>query len=170
MRPVTVWSTHAEKYSAEADVRAVRGRAPALVESAARDRGLGMIPGDRLAAVECLAESNARRNEELASPRRDAAQLAIPDDVRDSLPALATRAAHLGEHRAERVRAGGIVRSTAEKPDAVVAQRHHQAALLVIEFGVPKELEAAAVGVQRGGRRVPGTHVQVMHLQHEFPL
>ena len=134
-----------EAHRRGADVRAVRGRAPALVESAARDRGLGMIPGDRLAAVECLAESNARRSEELASPRRDAAQLAIPDDVRDSLPALATRAAHLGEHRAERVWAGGIVRSAAEKPDAVVAQRHHEAALLVIEFGVPKELKAAAV-------------------------
>jgi hypothetical protein len=30
-----------------ADVRAVRGRAPALVESAARDRGLGVVSGDQ---------------------------------------------------------------------------------------------------------------------------
>ena len=107
-----------------------------------------------------------RRGEEFATPHRNAAELAVPEDVRYGLPTLAARAPHLIEHRAERVRTSGVIRSTSEEPDAVVTQRHHEAALLVVEFGMPQELEAAAVGVQRGGRRVLGAHVQVMHLQH----
>ena len=62
------------------NVKAVRSRAPALVESTARDRRLGVVSGDRLAAIKGLAEGDARRSKELASPRRDAEELAVPDD------------------------------------------------------------------------------------------
>ena len=82
------------------DVRAVRGWAPALLESAAHDRRLSVVPRNRLTAIKGLAEGDARRSKELTSPSCDAAELAIPEDVRDGLPALAARATHLSEHAA----------------------------------------------------------------------
>ena len=141
-----------------------------MLEGTTHDRRLGVVPRYWLAAVEGLAKGNARGGEEFAAPRRNAAELAIPEDVRYGLPTLAARATHLSEHRAERVRTRGVIRSASEEPDAIVAQRHHEAALLVVEFGMPQELEAAAVGVQRGGRRVLSAHVQVVYLQHELAL
>jgi hypothetical protein len=123
-----------------------------------------VISRDWLAAIEGLAKGSARGDEEFATSHRDAAKLAVPEDVRDGLPTFAAGATHLGEHRPERVRASDVIRSASEEPDAVVTQRHHEAALLVVKFGMPKELEAAAVGVQRGGRRILVTHVQVVYL------
>ena len=110
-----------------------------MLEGTTHNRRLGVISRDWLAAIEGLAKGNARGGEEFATPRRNAAELAVPEDVRYSLPALAAGATHLGEHRAKRVRASDVIRSTSEEPNAVVTQRHHKAALLVVKFGMPQE-------------------------------
>jgi hypothetical protein len=140
-----------------------------VLEGAAHDRGNGMIPGYRLAAVEGFAEGGAGWGEKRASPRDNAAEFTLPHHVRGRLPPLATGAPHLGEHGTEGERASGAERAAAQELPSVVAEGHHGAAQLVVELGLPEELEVALArklrlrgGVQRAH------HMQIVRLEHEL--
>ena len=60
-----------------------------------------MIAGDGFASVERNAESSASRGEERRAPCGNAGKVALPEDMLNRLPPLATRAAHFGKHRAQ---------------------------------------------------------------------
>jgi hypothetical protein len=130
-----------------------------------------MIPGHRLAAVEILAEGGTGWGEKRAPARNNAAEFALPHHMRDCLPPLAAGAPHLVEHGTKGERAGGAERTAAQELPSVVAEGHHGAANLVVELGLPKELEVAVARKQclRGG--VQRTHhVQIVRLEHELAL
>jgi hypothetical protein len=140
-----------------------------MLEGAAYNRRNSMIPGHRLAAVEGLAEGDAGWGEKRAPPRDDAAEFTLPHHVRGCLTPLAAGAPHLGEHGTEGERASGAERAAAQELPSVVAEGHHGAAQLVVELGLPKELEVALArklrlrgGVQRAH------HMQIVCLEHEL--
>ena len=81
--------------------RAVRLRASTAFESTTHNRGDGMIAGDGFASVERNAESSASWGEERRAPCGNAGKVALPEDMLNRLPPLATRAAQFSKHRAQ---------------------------------------------------------------------
>ena len=150
---------------------AVRNRSPSVLKGASHDGGDGVIPRNRLAAVEGFAESDTRWGEKRASPGDDATELAFPHHMRDRLTPLAAGAPHLGEHSSKGERAGGAVRAAAQELPPVVAEGHHGAAQLVVELGQPKELKVPVARKLRRRGGVQRAHpLQVVNLQHELAL
>lgn len=89
----------------------------------------------------------------------------------DSLATFATGASASIESCPKRVRAGVPKDATAQQSSTVVSDRQQHGALLVIELGESKKLDAARLRVDRRRRGVlRANDMQIVHVEHEIAL
>ena len=117
-----------------------------------------MIACDGFAAIKCGTKDGAGRSEERRAPRDDAGQLALPENMLDSLSPLATRAAQLGKYRPEGMRSRVPKDAAAQEPYSIISNCQHGGALLIVELGNPQKLEAPWTCEHRRGRGVVRPH------------
>jgi hypothetical protein len=127
-------------------------------KSTARNRGDGVIACDGFAAIERDTKGGAGRSEERRAPRDDAGELALPENMLDSLSPLAARAAQFVKHRPEGVRTRVPKDAAAQEPYSIIPNGHHGGALLVVELGNPQKLETPWACEHRRGRGVVRPH------------
>ena len=115
--------------------------------------------------------SSAAPRAEHAGPCDDTGKLAFPQDVFDSLATFAAGASASIESCPKRVRAGVPKDATAQQSSTVVSDRQQHGALLVIELGESKKLDAARLRVDRRRRGVlRANDMQIVHVEHEIAL